>query len=134
LPSCPVLRVAELRGDVRETGLDRCQFVLSDPPGDHLFLPRRGIESPAGALLRKRDRERPVLVADDERLPCGRVVVNRHFSPTATRNTSRFLRPVAGSDDAINSRASGPKMADSSSRFPALTAAMSAWTASFGAA
>src|SRR5262249_11073710 len=55
-------------------------------------------------------------------------------SATATVNTSRLRRAVAASDESMSWRPSGPKIATTSSRLPALTAAVSARTAASGVA
>ena len=66
-----LLRVALLRGDVGTGGCDRLQLVASDPPRQHFFLAGGGVESPSVCRFDERHRERPVLVADDERLLIG---------------------------------------------------------------
>ena len=57
-----------------------------------------------------------------------------HCSPHRDSEHLAVLRAVAGSEDAISSLPSGPKIASRASRFPALTVSTSALTASSGVA
>jgi hypothetical protein len=52
-------RVLPLGGDVGAADLDRGQLVAADAAGEDFFLPRLGVESPAGLGFHDRDGERP---------------------------------------------------------------------------
>ena len=95
--------------------IDR-QLVASDAAGEHFLLARGRVERQPFALLDERHRERPLLVADDERLAGGfRVDQVASLRRTAAVNTSRFRRAVAGSEVSTSSLLSGPKIADNCS-------------------
>ena len=55
-----------LRVDIGRTGLDRVQLVAADAAIEDLFAAGRGVEPPAAVLAHERDRERPILAADDQ--------------------------------------------------------------------
>src|SRR4030095_2631982 len=93
-----LLRVASLRGDVGARGLDGRQLVAPDAPRQHFLLPCGRVEAPSARLLHQRYWERPVLVADNERLPIGPLIrqmpllTNSYCEHLAIRASGRGIR------------------------------------------
>ena len=85
LAAVSLLRVASLRGDVRAGGLNGRPLVAPDSPRQHLLLPSGRVEAPSARLLDQRHRERPLLVADDERLPIGPRIRQTPLLPSSDR-------------------------------------------------
>ncbi len=57
-----------LRLDVSERDLDRGKLVAADAPPQDFIEPRLRVELPLAGIVDERDREGPVVVADDQRL------------------------------------------------------------------
>ena len=68
------LCVQLLRGDVGPADPDHRELVPPDPSGQHFFLSRRGIESPAVRVVRKGHWKGPFFIADDEHLARGSLI------------------------------------------------------------
>src|SRR3954468_18328285 len=55
-----------LRIDEGEGGFDGVELIAPDAAGEYLLTACRRVELPAAVLAHQRDRERPLLVADDQ--------------------------------------------------------------------
>src|SRR4029453_8299072 len=63
-----LLSVAQLRSDIRSTGLDHRELIASDPARSDFFLSRNRVEAPCGSVLHDGDWKRPSFVPHNERL------------------------------------------------------------------
>jgi hypothetical protein len=61
-----LLGIFLLRVDIGETDLDCGQLVAADAAIKDLLAAGRGVEPPGAVLAHERDRERPILSADDQ--------------------------------------------------------------------
>src|SRR5262249_11017573 len=84
--------------DIGETGLDRAQLVAADTAIKDLLAAGRGIEPPRAILAHERDRERPILLADNQH---GFVRTLHHH----------LMLGVVGFDNAISRRRIGNRVA-----------------------
>src|SRR5262249_41371504 len=89
------LGVFLLRIDIGQRGLDRAQVVAADAAEQDFVAAGRGVELPAAVLAHQRDRERPVLVADDE---LGLVSALRHHPVLGIVGVEHALARVGVSD------------------------------------
>ena len=130
-----LLRVAVLCRDIGTADPDHRQLVATDPAREHFFLSRGGVESPALPTLHERDRERPSLVADDERLAVGPLI--EQAPPFGGGDREDLAIPARGRrvrrcDQLLSPR--GRRWPAFRPAFPALTASISPRTASSGVA